>query len=116
MTVIDASWAMSARGDGTFDRWFLFGATAVQYATWLAGTVVGALAGHLIDPSRFGLDAIFPTFFLALLLAELREPRARAVAVVGAVIALSLVPFTPAGVPVLAASCAALLGLRVAPL
>ena len=29
--VVDASWAMAARGDGTFDRWQLFGATALQY-------------------------------------------------------------------------------------
>src|SRR5919107_3070680 len=27
-TVVDSSWAMAARGDGTFDRWFLFGSTA----------------------------------------------------------------------------------------
>jgi branched chain amino acid efflux pump len=114
--VVDASWAMSARGDGSFDRWFLFGATAVQYVTWLAGTAVGALGGEVLgDPSRFGLDAIFPTFFLALLIAELREPRARVVALLGALIALALVPFTPAGVPVLAASGAALLGLGAAP-
>jgi branched chain amino acid efflux pump len=114
--MVDASWAMSARGDGSFDRWFLFGATAIQYVTWQAGTVVGALAGHLIgDTNRFGLDAIFPTFFLALLIAELRVPRARPVAVLGAVITLALVPFAPAGVPILAASAAALLGLRAAP-
>jgi 4-azaleucine resistance transporter AzlC len=114
--VVDASWAMSARGDGSFDRWFLFGATAVQYVTWLAGTAVGALGGEVLgDPSRFGLDAIFPTFFLALLIAELREPRARVVALLGALIALALVPLTPAGVPVLAASGAALLGLGAAP-
>ena len=37
--------------------------------------------------------------------------RSRVVAVVGAVIALALVPFTPAGVPVLAAATAALLGV-----
>lgn len=111
--VVDSSWAMAARGDGSFDRWFLFGSTAVQYVTWIAGTVSGAVAGNAIgDPNRFGLDAIFPTFFLALLIAELRAPRARAVAALGAALALALVPFTPAGVPVLVASAAALLGLH----
>src|SRR5881394_1035755 len=30
-TVVDASWAMAARGDGTFDRWLLFGTTVPQY-------------------------------------------------------------------------------------
>src|SRR4051794_19433868 len=113
--VVDASWAMAAQGDGTFDRWFLFGSTAVQYVAWFGGTVVGALGGDVIgDPHRLGLDAIFPTFYLALLLAELRHREARIVAALGAVIALALVPFTPAGVPVLAASSAALLGLRKA--
>src|SRR4051794_2204215 len=111
--VVDASWAMAAGPDGSFDRWFLFGATAPQYVAWVAGTVVGALAGDVIgDPDSLGLDAMFPTFFLALLLAELREPRARPVALLGGVIALVLVPFTPAGIPVLVASTAALLGLR----
>jgi 4-azaleucine resistance transporter AzlC len=111
-TVVDASWAMASRGDGSFDRWFLFGSTAVQYVTWFAGTAVGALFGaSLGDPSRLGLDAIFPTFFLALLIAELRSPRARVVAALGALIALGLVPFAPAGIPFLAASAAALLGI-----
>src|SRR3954447_17702198 len=31
--VVDASWAMALGEDGRFDRWFLFGATAVQYLT-----------------------------------------------------------------------------------
>ena len=111
--VVDSSWAMAAQGDGTFDRWFLFGATAIQYVTWFGGTTAGALAGDLIgDPHKLGLDAIYPTFYLALLIAELRRPKARVVAVLGGVISLALVPFTPAGVPILAASSAALLGLR----
>ncbi len=33
-TVVDASWAIASRGDGTFDRWMLFGASAVQWVTW----------------------------------------------------------------------------------
>ena len=111
-TVVDASWAMALRSDGTFDRHFLFGATALQYVTWGAGTVAGVFLGGLIgDTSRFGLDAVYPAFFLALLLSEARHPRARAVALLGAAIALALIPFTPPGVPILAAAAAALLGL-----
>ncbi len=111
--VIDASWALANRGDGTFDRWLLFGTTVPQYVTWLLGTVVGALGGDLLgDTDRFGLDAVFPTFFLGILVAELRDPRSRFVALCGATTALALVPFTPPGVPILAASVAALLGLR----
>src|SRR3954451_7721 len=68
-TVVDASWAMASRGDGTFDRWFLFGSTAPQYLTWQLGTLAGALSGSLIrHPEDLGLDAVFPAFFLALLI------------------------------------------------
>jgi 4-azaleucine resistance transporter AzlC len=112
-TVVDASWALANRGGGRFDRHFLFGASAVQYVTWLGGTAVGALGGGALgDPRDLGLDAIFPAFFLALLLPELRDARSRWVAVTGALIALALVPVMPPGVPVLAASVAALAGLK----
>jgi 4-azaleucine resistance transporter AzlC len=111
-TTVDASWAIAARGDGTFDRALLFGSSAVQYVFWVGGTIVGALGGGVIgDTERFGLDAVYPAFFAALLLKELHHPRARAVAAAGGAIALALVPFTPAGVPILAASLAALAGL-----
>lgn len=112
-TVVDASWAMANRGDGTFDRWFLFGSTAPQYVTWLAGTTIGALGGDVLgDTSRFGLDAIYPMFFLALLIAEIKDRRTAAVASAGALVALALIEITPPGVPVLAASLVALWGLR----
>ena len=112
-TVVDASWVMANEGEGHFDRHFLFGATAVQYATWLGGTAAGVLGGGVLgDPQALGLDAIFPAFFLALLLPELRDTRSRGVALAGALIALALVPLAPAGVPVLAASVAALVGLK----
>lgn len=112
-TVVDPSWALANRGDGSFDRHLLMGATVPQYCGWVLGTAVGTVAGDLVgDIDRLGLDAIFPTFFLALLVAELRDQRSRAVALAGAVIALALVPFTPPGIPVLAAGVAALVGLR----
>lgn len=112
-TVVDASWALAVREDGTFDRWILFGSSAIQYLTWTSGTILGALGGNLLgDPERLGLDAVYPAFFGALLLAEARTGRARGAAAIGALIALALVPFAPAGVPVLAASLGALLGLR----
>jgi 4-azaleucine resistance transporter AzlC len=112
-TVVDSSWAMAAQGDGTFDRVFLFGSTAVQYVTWQAGTLVGALAGNVLgDPDKLGLDAVYPAFFLAILIVELRRPGAPIVALAGAAIALVLIPVAPAGIPVLAASVAALSGLR----
>jgi branched chain amino acid efflux pump len=113
--MIDASWAMANRGGGRFDPDFLVGATLPSYPAWVGGTVVGVLAGDLIgDPADYGLDALFPAFFLALLVGgELRRGRtAVIVALLGAGLALALMPVAPAGVPVIAASGAALLGLR----
>jgi 4-azaleucine resistance transporter AzlC len=111
--VVDASWALAARGGGRFDREFMFGATLPQALVWIGGTTIGVLGGDLIgDPERLGLDVVFPTFFLALLAGELTGVRAVVVATVGATLALILVPFVPPGVPVIAACAAALLGLR----
>ena len=111
-TVVDASWALSSRGDGTFDEALLLGASAIAYFSWVTGTAVGAIWGdRLGDPDALGLDAIFPAFFFGLLLNELRSRRARGVAALGTALALALVPFTPAGVPVLVASLASLAGL-----
>jgi predicted branched-subunit amino acid permease len=116
--MIDGSWAMANRGGGRFDPDFLVGATIPSYPAWVGGTVIGLFAGDLIgDPAAFGLDALFPAFFLALLLGgELGSDRlAAVVAVLGAVLALALLPFAPAGVPVIAASAVALLGLTRRP-
>jgi predicted branched-subunit amino acid permease len=116
--MIDASWAMASRGGGRFDADFLVGATLPSYPAWVGGTVLGVFAGDLIgDPADLGLDALLPAFFLALLLGgELQSGRgALLVAALGALIAAALIPIAPAGVPVIAASAAALLGLRLRP-
>jgi predicted branched-subunit amino acid permease len=68
--------------------------------------------GLLSDPEALGLDVVFPAFFLILLAEELRDRQTVAVAVLGGLIALTLVPFAPPGIPVVAACGAALLGLR----
>jgi predicted branched-subunit amino acid permease len=112
--MIDASWALASRGGGRFDPHYMVGATLPAYPAWIAGTAIGVFAGDLIgDPSALGLDVLFPAVFLALLVTgELRRGgRAVTVALLGAAIGLALTPFTPAGVPVIAASAAALLGL-----
>ena len=112
-TVVDASWAIANRGDGTFDREVLIGATIPQAVGWWSGTAIGAFAGSALgDPQALGLDAIFPAFYLALLAEELRDRAALTTALLGAAIALCLIPVAPPGVPVLAASAAALIGLR----
>ena len=115
--VIDFSWAAASRGAGRFDWRFMLGATVPSYVCWVGGTVIGVLAGDVIgDPGTFGLDVLFPAFFLCLLAeGELRPGLPTAVAALGSVIAFVLIPFTPAGVPVIVASGAALLGLLERP-
>jgi 4-azaleucine resistance transporter AzlC len=111
--IVDESWALSARPDGTFDRRILIGSGLTLYVAWVLGTVVGVIGGGFIgDPERLGLDAAFPALFLALLIGQLRSRRAVAAALAGGGIALVLLPWTPAGVPIVAAVAGCLVGLR----
>jgi 4-azaleucine resistance transporter AzlC len=110
---VDESWAISHRGGGRYDGRVLVGAGIVLYAAWVLGTALGLAGGALLgDPADLGLDAAFPALFLALLVLQLRNRRAVVAALLGAAIALVLVPFAPAGVPIIAASAACLIGLR----
>ena len=109
--IVDESWAMSRREDGRYDRKLLVGGGLVLYACWVSGTVVGALAGDALgDPAALGLDAAFPALFLAILVTQVHDRQALAAAVLGGLIALVLLPVAPAGVPIVAASAACLLG------
>jgi 4-azaleucine resistance transporter AzlC len=111
--IVDESWALAARGGGRFDVPFLLGAGALLYPFWVGGTAIGVVAGDFVgDPERFGLDAAFPALFLALLAGQVPTRRAVAAALLGGAIALVLLPFTPAGVPIIAAAAACLIGLR----
>jgi len=111
--IVDASWAIAHRPDGTFDRGVLLGATIPQACGWISGTAIGVFAGSVLaDPEEFGIDAIFPAFYLALLFEEGRSRRGLAVALIGGAITLSLMSSVPAGLAVIAASLAALIGLR----
>jgi 4-azaleucine resistance transporter AzlC len=113
--MVDYSWAAAMRGNGEFDRRFMIGATVPMYVTWTLGTALGVVGGDLVgDPQALGLDAMFPAFFLALLLGGEAgsAPRAVVAAAVGGVIALVLIPIAPPGVPVIAACLAALVGLE----
>ena len=82
------------------------------YAGWLVGTLIGTVVGPVLgDPRRLGLDAAFPSGFVALLWPMLSRKHALRCAVGGAVAALALAPFTPPGVPL---AGAALVGLWLA--
>jgi 4-azaleucine resistance transporter AzlC len=110
--LVDESWALAQR-DGRFDRRILIGAGLGLYAGWAGGTALGVVAGDsLADPATLGLDAAFPALFLALLAPLVRDRTTLAAALLGAGIALALTPITPAGIPVIAATAACLVGLR----
>jgi 4-azaleucine resistance transporter AzlC len=111
-SIVDESWALSGRRGG-FEWPILVGSGLVFYGLWVGSTAAGTLIGGVLDdPNALGLDAAFAALFLALAVPYLRERRAREAAALAAVITLVLLPFAPAGVPIIAASAACLLGLR----
>jgi 4-azaleucine resistance transporter AzlC len=116
MTTVDASWAAASIGGGNFDPWYMVGVSIPQYVGWVSGTVVGVLAGSAIgDPRTYGLDALFPAFFISLLIEEVRGRRRLAAAGGGAGIALALTPLVAPGLPILAAAAAAVVVARWRP-
>jgi predicted branched-subunit amino acid permease len=116
MGTIDETTAMAiGQKDPELSRLAFWWTFAGVWTFWNGATLLGAAgASALGDPQRFGLDAVIPAAFLALLAPRLRNGAVeRRVAIGGAVIAGLLIPITPAGVPVLAASAALLLGSTV---
>jgi predicted branched-subunit amino acid permease len=111
-SIVDESWALSGRS-GRFEWPILVGAGGLFYVLWVVSTAIGTvLGGVLEDPNALGLDAAFAALFLALAMPYLRERRALQAAALAAVITLAFTPIAPAGVPIVAASAACLLGLR----
>ena len=109
--VIDESTAMSVnRPDAATARVGFLSTGLAVFALWNLATLGGALAGtSLGDPRTYGLDAAVGAAFLALLWPRLADRRNQVVAALSVLLALTLVPVTAAGVPVLAAAAVALL-------
>ena len=86
---------------------YLWGGLSV-FVLWNATTLIGVSvlseAESLI--TDLGIDATIPAAFLGLIWNKLENTKHRAVAVIGAITALILIPFTPAGIPVVAAATA----------
>jgi predicted branched-subunit amino acid permease len=114
---IDESTAMAvAQPSARLARVAFWWTAGGVFVCWNLTTLFGAVVGSVIDPTDFGLDAVVPAAFLALLAPRLRAGATeRWIALVAAVIAAALIPVTPAGVPVLAASAAVLLAFRLRP-
>ena len=72
---------------------------------WNIFTLLGALsAGLLSDPAAYGLDALVPAAFVGLVWPRLTSQKSYILAVAAFLFALSLAPFVPAGVPIIATS------------
>ena len=109
--LLDESTAMSInRPDRTLARVGFVATGLSVFVLWNLFTFLGAIAGEALgDPETYGLDAAVGAAFLALLWPRLSDSVNRGVALAAAALALTLVPFTPAGLPVLAAGGVALL-------
>lgn len=108
--LIDESTAMAVNRETTEAARVGFLSTGLAvFVLWNLATLGGAVAGESLgDPRTYGLDAAVGGAFLALLWPRLKDRRNQLVAVLAAALALSLVPVTAAGVPVLAAAGVAL--------
>ena len=108
--VIDESTAMALAQDEPADRRRGFLLTGLRDLRALERGDARGRAGRRrrsANPDDFGMDAIFPAVFLALLVPQVRTRAALGAAIAGAAIAIALLPFVPAGVPVMAAVLAA---------
>jgi len=111
--VIDETTAMAIARESPDSR-FAFWATGLALFTlWNLGTLAGALATHVLpDPKVLGFDAAPPAAFLALVAPRLRAREPMAIALGAGVVALAVVPFVPAGIPLLiVATLVVLLGV-----
>ncbi|MER5326949.1 AzlC family ABC transporter permease [Streptosporangium roseum] len=113
--VIDETTAVAlAQPDERSARTGFFVTFISIYLTWNLTTLLGAAGtSRVADPAVFGLDAVGPATFLAILWPRLTGsgPETRSLRLIaggGAAIALATTPFTPPGVPVLIAAVAVL--------
>ena len=88
-----------------------FWATGIGvYVFWNLFTLVGALGAQAIgNPSAWGLDAAVPAAFLGLVWPRLIDLKTRMVAISATLLALALTPISPAGVPIIATVCIAVI-------
>lgn len=116
--VIDESTAVATAQETR--RWQRFGFVAggvAVFVVWNLTTLLGVVVASAGDDfvTGFGLDAAAPAAFLALLWPRLTGAGGddgRRIALLGAVIAVVAVPFTPPGIPILLAGLGVLAARR----
>jgi len=77
---------------GRRDRWgYWFAAIAATFIPWNLATLAGVLAGGAVpDPSRLGLDVVFPAAMAGLAVALVTGRRELVAAIVGAVVGVGV--------------------------
>ena len=110
--LIDESWAMAQTRSG-IDRGILLGAGLAIYVGWAVGTLIGLVAGDILDPQQLGLDAALPALFVALIRPHLRDVMSRRAAVVSALLAALLLLVLPLGAALVIAAVIALFVARL---
>ncbi|WP_416414552.1 AzlC family ABC transporter permease [Pantoea sp. App145] len=69
---------------------------------WPLGTLIGGLLGKILpSPQNIGLDAVFPTVLLALVIPAFKNKTTLLRSSAGALISLITIPLIPAGAPFL---------------
>lgn len=102
---IDESAGMSSLHSEQQDKQTAFWVTGIGvFVFWNAFTFVGTQLGARLDPQAWGLDGAAVAAFVALLWPRVKNREAAAVAVLGAVVTLVLIPVVPAGMPIIAAA------------
>ncbi len=80
------------------------------FVFWNIFTLLGALGAKAIgNPSAWGLDAAVPAAFIGLVWPRLVDTKTRLIAGAAIALSLALVPFTPAGVPIITTALLAII-------
>jgi predicted branched-subunit amino acid permease len=88
--------------------------TAAMHLGWWSGTFVGVFLGNVIgDAQRLGLDTVFPAALLAIIGNLLRQRPGAAAALIGGGLCVVMIPWAPAGVPIIVSLVGAFVALRV---
>jgi predicted branched-subunit amino acid permease len=70
--ITDASFIIGHREGGRFDVNAVVWAAPAQFLGWVGGTAVGAMGATSIgETTRWGIDVLFPVFYLILVLPDL---------------------------------------------
>lgn len=105
----DANWILVMRRVelGEADRAYLAGTGLPMFAGWMAGTALGALAGHVLpDPHTLAADLMLPAFAAAMMTAMMRSRAQLLPAAIGAVTALAVFELAGTGWAIIAAGLA----------